>query len=106
MLRTGLWFDSDKRERMATLIASKLPVSAAIIQERFSRTAYALLDFTDDDPVGAGEHFLNDFAIQGHEGVIQNRRACDTRLPVCIFEAQLLAAAACKLIGKVLLIRV
>jgi hypothetical protein len=31
------------------LIAGKLPVSAAIIQERFSRTAHTLLHLTDDD---------------------------------------------------------
>ena len=88
------------------LIAGKLPVSATIIQERFSRTAHTLLYFTYDNPVGSGEHFLNDFAIQGHKAVIKNGCASNTRFPVGIFEALLLGAAACKLIGKILLIRV
>ena len=86
------------------LIASKLPVSATIIQERFSRTAYALLHFTDDNPVRAGEYFFNDFAVEGHEALIQNWSTRYARCPVGIFETLLLAAAACELIGNSLLI--
>lgn len=56
--------------------------------------------------MGAGAHFFNDFAIQGHDAVGQDGGAGDARFPGGIFEAFFLTAAARKLIGNVLLLRI